>query len=94
MLEEFPYANPSIGALEFAKKNYPELYDAYINSNITNIPADAIAEVATASKMSARPHRLTTRRGRKVKVSNRFRRNKIMALWLLHSTATGHNEHA
>ena len=43
MLEEFPYTNPSTGTLEFAKVNHPELYNAYINSNITNTPADVLA---------------------------------------------------
>ena len=43
MLEEFPYTNPSTGALEYAKENYPDLYDTYINSNITNPPADVLA---------------------------------------------------
>ena len=43
MLEEFPYTNPSTGTLEFAKENHPDLYEAYINSNITNTPADVLA---------------------------------------------------
>lgn len=43
MLEEFPYTNPSTGALEYARENYPDLYDTYINSNITNTPADVLA---------------------------------------------------
>lgn len=42
MLEEFPYTNPSTAALEFAKANHPELYEAYMNSNITNTPADVV----------------------------------------------------
>jgi spermidine/putrescine-binding protein len=42
MLEEFPYTNPNLAALEFAKTNYPDLYDAYMNSNITNVPAEAL----------------------------------------------------
>ena len=42
MLEEFPYTNPSLAALEFAKANHPELYEAYMNSNITNTPADVL----------------------------------------------------
>ncbi len=43
MLEEFPYTNPSVGTLAYAQANHPELYEAYINSNITNTPADVIA---------------------------------------------------
>jgi spermidine/putrescine-binding protein len=42
MLEDFPYTNPNTAALEFAKANYPELYQAYMDSNITNTPVDAI----------------------------------------------------
>ncbi|MBI5935845.1 MAG: spermidine/putrescine ABC transporter substrate-binding protein [Chloroflexi bacterium] len=43
MLRDFPYTNPSKGALEYAKANQKEIYDAYINSPITNTPAEAIA---------------------------------------------------
>lgn len=43
MLEEFPYTNPSLGTLAYAQANHPDLYEAYINSNITNTPADVIA---------------------------------------------------
>ena len=43
MLEEFPFTNPSTGALEYAKANHPALYDAYVNSNITNTPPEEIA---------------------------------------------------
>ena len=42
MLRDFPYTNPSTGALEYAQVNQPELYDAYINSPITNTPAEAL----------------------------------------------------
>jgi len=42
MLEQFPYTNPNRAALEYAKTNHPELYDAYMNSNITNTPADVL----------------------------------------------------
>ena len=42
MLEEFPYTNPSTGTVEFAKENHPDLYEAYINSNITNTPAEVL----------------------------------------------------
>ena len=43
MLEEFPYTNPNKAALEWAKTNKPELYQAYMDSNITNMPAEVIA---------------------------------------------------
>ena len=43
MLEEFPYANPNSAALAWAKANKPELYQAYMDSNITNIPAEVMA---------------------------------------------------
>jgi spermidine/putrescine-binding protein len=42
MLRDFPYINPSKAALDYAKENQPELYDAYINSTITNMPKEAI----------------------------------------------------
>lgn len=44
MLAEFPYTNPNTAALEFAKENHPELYEAYMASPITNTPADVIAK--------------------------------------------------
>lgn len=42
MLDEFPYTNPNLAALEFAKANHPELYAAYMDSNITNVPAEVL----------------------------------------------------
>ncbi|MBW7884763.1 MAG: spermidine/putrescine ABC transporter substrate-binding protein, partial [Caldilineaceae bacterium] len=42
MLEEFPYTMPNQAALDFAQANHPELYQAYIESNITNTPAEAL----------------------------------------------------
>ncbi|MCS6828916.1 MAG: spermidine/putrescine ABC transporter substrate-binding protein [Caldilinea sp.] len=42
MLEEFPYTNPNLAALEYAKENHPELYEEYINSNITNTPPEEL----------------------------------------------------
>jgi spermidine/putrescine-binding protein len=41
MLRDFPYLNPNKAALEFAKNNHPDLYDPFINSPITNPPAEA-----------------------------------------------------
>jgi spermidine/putrescine-binding protein len=40
MLEEFPYTMPNQAALDFAKENQPELYEAYMNSPITNTPPE------------------------------------------------------
>ena len=42
MLRDFPYLNPNNAALEYAKANHPDLYDPFMNSNITNPPADAV----------------------------------------------------
>lgn len=42
MLRDFPYLNPNKAALEFAKNNHPDLYEPFINSSITNPPADAL----------------------------------------------------
>lgn len=43
VLIEQPYTNPNAAALEFAKENHTEAYDAYMASNITNTPADIFA---------------------------------------------------
>lgn len=42
MLRDFPYTNPNQAALDYAKENYKDIYDAYINSPITNTPPEAI----------------------------------------------------
>lgn len=42
MLDEFPYTNPNLAALDFARENHPELYEAYMNSNITNTPPEEL----------------------------------------------------
>ena len=42
MLRDFPYINPSKAALEYAKANQSDLYNAYMDSTITNVPQDAI----------------------------------------------------
>ncbi|HSR20005.1 MAG TPA: spermidine/putrescine ABC transporter substrate-binding protein [Anaerolineales bacterium] len=44
MLRDFPYTVPNQAALQYAKENETELYDAYINSPITNTPADVLAK--------------------------------------------------
>lgn len=43
MLRDFPYIVPNQAALDYAKINQPDLYNAYMNSTITNVPLDAIA---------------------------------------------------
>ncbi len=42
LLQDYPYTGPNRAALDFAKANHPDLYDAYINSPITNTPADVL----------------------------------------------------
>jgi spermidine/putrescine-binding protein len=42
-LRDFTYTNPNKAALDYAKTNQPDIYKAYIDSPITNPPADAIA---------------------------------------------------
>jgi spermidine/putrescine-binding protein len=42
MLRDFPYTNPNVAALEYAKANQAEIYQAYVDSPITNTPAEAI----------------------------------------------------
>ncbi len=42
MLRDFPYTNPNTAALDYAKANETELFDAYMASPITNTPAEAI----------------------------------------------------
>lgn len=44
MLRDFPYTVPNAAALEYAKANQTDLYDAYINSPITNTPSDVLAK--------------------------------------------------
>lgn len=39
-LVDYPYTNPNQGALNYARENQPEIYEAYINSNITNTPVE------------------------------------------------------
>jgi spermidine/putrescine-binding protein len=42
MLRDFPYTNPNQAALDYAKENEADIYNAYVNSPITNTPAEAI----------------------------------------------------
>lgn len=42
-MRDFQYTNPNAAALEFAKTNQPEVYNAYADSPITNPPAEVIA---------------------------------------------------
>jgi spermidine/putrescine transport system substrate-binding protein len=39
-LQDYPYTIPNQAALDFAKEHHPEIYQAYIESPITNTPAD------------------------------------------------------
>lgn len=43
-LVEYPYTNPNSAALEFARANQTEVYNAYISSAITNTPAEMFAK--------------------------------------------------
>ncbi len=42
MLRDFPYTNPNKAALDYAKDAQPDLYKAYMDSPITNVPAEAV----------------------------------------------------
>jgi spermidine/putrescine-binding protein len=44
MLRDFPYVNPDKAALEYAKTAEPDRYKKYMDSNITNVPADVMAK--------------------------------------------------
>jgi spermidine/putrescine-binding protein len=44
-LRDFPYNNPNQAALAYAEQNQPELYASFMGSNITNPPAEALANV-------------------------------------------------
>lgn len=39
-LVDYPYTNPNHAALAYAKENAPDVYNAYINSKITNTPPE------------------------------------------------------
>jgi spermidine/putrescine-binding protein len=41
-LKDFPYINPNLAALEYARANHPDVYEAYMNSPVTNVPAEAL----------------------------------------------------
>ena len=43
-LVDYPYTNPNQAALEFAKANHTDVYEAYMASPITNTPADIFAK--------------------------------------------------
>ncbi len=42
LLSDYPYLNPNTVALEFAKANHPDVYDAFMGSTITNPPQEVI----------------------------------------------------
>lgn len=44
MLRDYSYTNPNKAALDYAKDNQPDLYKTYMDSPITNVPADALAK--------------------------------------------------
>lgn len=44
MLRDFPYTNPDQAALDYAKDAQPALYKKYMDSNITNVPADVLSK--------------------------------------------------
>jgi spermidine/putrescine-binding protein len=43
-LRDFTYTNPNIAALDYAKANEVDIYNAYIDSPITNTPPEAVAK--------------------------------------------------
>lgn len=43
-LVDYPYTNPNQAALEFARANHSDVYEAYMASPITNTPADVFAK--------------------------------------------------
>jgi spermidine/putrescine-binding protein len=43
-LRDFPYTNPNLAALEYAKINFPDIYTAYMDSPIIHPPSDAAAD--------------------------------------------------
>jgi spermidine/putrescine-binding protein len=42
ILRDFPYTNPNKAALDYAKDNQKDIYNAYISSPITNTPVEVI----------------------------------------------------
>lgn len=42
-LVDYPYTNPNQAALDFAKANHPDVYEAYFSSPITNSPPEVFA---------------------------------------------------
>jgi spermidine/putrescine-binding protein len=42
-MRDYPYTIANAAALEYARENQPELYEAYMASEITNTPADILA---------------------------------------------------
>lgn len=43
-MRDFPYINPNQASLDYAQKNQSALYEKYMGSNITNVPADVLAK--------------------------------------------------
>ena len=44
MIRDFPYSNPDTAALNYARDNQADLYKKYMDSNITNVPADVLTK--------------------------------------------------
>ena len=42
LLQDYPYTVPNRAALDFAKTNHPDVYEAYSGSNISNTPAEVL----------------------------------------------------
>lgn len=42
MLRDFPYSNPNQAALDYSKEHEPDLYNAYMDSSITNTPKEVL----------------------------------------------------
>ncbi len=52
-LVDYPYTNPNQAALDFAKANHKDVYDAYINSPITNTPPDIFVKGHTVEDLGS-----------------------------------------
>ena len=44
MIRDFPYSNPDTAALNYARDNQADLYKQYMDSNITNVPAEVLTK--------------------------------------------------
>ena len=53
LLQDYPYTVPNRAALEFARANHPDLYQAYADSAITNTPAATLLAGARVEDVGA-----------------------------------------